>query len=42
VQRVAGLAVCGASYDGVGIAACIGSAHIAADRVLAGLRPSGQ
>jgi oxygen-dependent protoporphyrinogen oxidase len=42
VQRIAGLAVCGASYDGVGIPACIGSAHKAADRVLAGLRPSGQ
>ena len=42
VRRVAGLAVCGASYDGVGIPACIGSAHIAADRVLAGLRPPGE
>ena len=42
VQRVAGLAVCGASYDGVGIPACIGSAHIAADRVLSGLRPPGE
>jgi oxygen-dependent protoporphyrinogen oxidase len=42
VAKVAGLAVCGASYDGVGIPACIGSAHIAADRVLAGLRPSGE
>ncbi|MEO7259736.1 MAG: protoporphyrinogen oxidase [Jatrophihabitantaceae bacterium] len=42
VHRVAGLAVCGASYDGVGIPACVGSAHKAADRVLAGLRPSGQ
>jgi oxygen-dependent protoporphyrinogen oxidase len=42
VQRVPGLAVCGASYDGVGIPACIGSAHSAAGRVLAGLRPSGQ
>jgi oxygen-dependent protoporphyrinogen oxidase len=42
VARVAGLAVCGASFDGVGIPACIGSAHTAADRVLAGLRPSGQ
>ena len=40
VQRVPGLAVCGASYDGVGIPACIGSAHKAADRVLAGLRPT--
>jgi oxygen-dependent protoporphyrinogen oxidase len=42
VQRVPGLAVCGASYDGVGIPACIGSGHNAADRVLAGLRPPGQ
>jgi oxygen-dependent protoporphyrinogen oxidase len=42
VHRVPGLAVCGASYDGVGIPACIGSAHIAADRVLSGLRPSGE
>ncbi len=42
VARIPGLAVCGASYDGVGIPACIGSAHKAADRVLAALRPSGQ
>lgn len=42
VAEVAGLAVCGASYDGVGIPACIASAHIAADRVLATLPPSGQ
>jgi oxygen-dependent protoporphyrinogen oxidase len=42
VHRVPGLAVCGASYDGVGIPACIRSAHIAAARVLAGLRPSGE
>jgi oxygen-dependent protoporphyrinogen oxidase len=34
VAAVPGLAVCGASYDGVGIPACIGSAHIAADQVL--------
>ncbi|HEX8303564.1 MAG TPA: protoporphyrinogen oxidase [Jatrophihabitans sp.] len=42
VHRVPGLAVCGASYDGVGIPACIRSAHIAADRVLSGLRLSGE
>lgn len=30
-----GLAVCGAAYDGVGIPACIGSARLAADQVLA-------
>jgi protoporphyrinogen/coproporphyrinogen III oxidase len=35
--RVPGLAVCGASYDGVGIPACIGSAHVAADQVSAAL-----
>lgn len=34
VAAVPGLAVCGATYDGVGIPACIGSGHIAADRVL--------
>ncbi len=27
------LAVCGASYDGVGVAACVGSAYEAAGRV---------
>ena len=37
VGRVPGLAVCGASYDGVGIPACIGSAHLAADQVSAAL-----
>ncbi len=42
VAEVPGLAVCGASYDGVGIPACIVSAHIAADRVLVALGPSGQ
>ena len=30
-----GLAVCGAAYDGVGIPACIASARLAADQVLA-------
>ncbi len=34
VAAVPGLAVCGGSLDGVGIPACIGSAHIAADQVL--------
>jgi oxygen-dependent protoporphyrinogen oxidase len=34
VAAVPGLAVCGATYDGVGIPACIGSAHSAVDRVL--------
>lgn len=42
VHRVPGLAVCGASYDGVGIPACVASAHIASDRVLAGLPLPGQ
>jgi oxygen-dependent protoporphyrinogen oxidase len=41
VAAVPGLAVCGAAYDGVGIPACIGSAHSAADRVLDALgRPA--
>jgi len=30
-----GLAVCGAAYDGIGIPACIASARMAADQVLA-------
>ena len=30
VEKVPGLAVCGAAYDGVGIAACIASGHAAA------------
>ena len=42
VAAVPGLAVCGASYDGVGVPACIGSAHIAADRVSAVLAPAAQ
>lgn len=42
VAAVPGLAVCGASYDGVGIPACIASAHLAADRVSAGLAPVAQ
>jgi oxygen-dependent protoporphyrinogen oxidase len=33
-----GLAVCGAAYDGVGIPACIASARLAVDQVLAHLR----
>jgi oxygen-dependent protoporphyrinogen oxidase len=42
VAQVPGLAVCGATFDGVGIPACIASAHIAADRVLAGLTRPGE
>jgi oxygen-dependent protoporphyrinogen oxidase len=34
VARLPGVAVCGAAYDGVGIPACISSAHRAADEVL--------
>lgn len=41
VARVPGLAVCGASYDGVGIPACIGSAQRAADQVVAALATAG-
>jgi oxygen-dependent protoporphyrinogen oxidase len=37
VAELPGLAVCGASYDGVGIPACIGSAQLAADQVAAAL-----
>jgi len=41
VASVPGLAVCGASYDGVGIPACIGSARAAVDRVRAGVPAGG-
>jgi oxygen-dependent protoporphyrinogen oxidase len=37
-----GLAVCGAAYDGVGIAACIGSAQFAAGQVVTYLSERGQ
>jgi oxygen-dependent protoporphyrinogen oxidase len=33
VSKINGLAVCGAAFDGVGIAACIGSAQAAAVRI---------
>ncbi len=36
VAEVPGLAVCGATYDGVGIPACIASAQLAATQVLRG------
>ena len=36
-----GLAVCGASYGGIGIPACIASARAAADQVIAGLAARG-
>lgn len=42
IDAVAGLAVCGAAYDGVGIPACVASARAAADRVLAGLAAGGE
>jgi len=35
VASLPGLAVCGAAYDGIGIPACIASARLAADQVLA-------
>ena len=38
VGALPGLAVCGAAYDGVGIPACIASARLAADRLLAYLQ----
>ncbi|PZF81082.1 protoporphyrinogen oxidase [Jiangella anatolica] len=37
VDAVPGLAVCGAVYDGVGVAACVGAARDAAARVVADL-----
>ncbi|HEY9375556.1 MAG TPA: protoporphyrinogen oxidase, partial [Jiangellaceae bacterium] len=37
VDSLPGLAVCGAAYDGVGVAACVAGAQRAADRVLRGL-----
>ena len=39
VARLAGLAVCGAAYDGIGIPACISSGHQAAAQVLPALAP---
>ncbi len=40
VAGLPGVAVCGAAYDGVGIPACIASARLAVDRVLAYLEAS--
>ncbi|HET8561146.1 MAG TPA: protoporphyrinogen oxidase [Marmoricola sp.] len=37
LQALPGLAVCGAAYDGLGIPACIASARLAAEKVLADL-----
>lgn len=38
IASLGGLAVCGAAYDGIGIPACIASARIAADQVIAWVR----
>jgi len=35
IEAQPGLAICGAAYDGVGIPACIATARVAADQVLA-------
>jgi oxygen-dependent protoporphyrinogen oxidase len=40
VAGLPGLAVCGAAYDGIGVPACIASARLAADQVLAYLETS--
>lgn len=42
VATVPGLAVCGATYDGLGIPACIGSAHTAAAQACAAFAQTGQ
>jgi protoporphyrinogen/coproporphyrinogen III oxidase len=42
VAAVPGLAVCGATYDGVGVPACLRSARLAVTAVLAGLGPAGR
>ncbi len=39
VEGLTGLDVCGATYEGVGIAACVADAQRAADRIVAGLPP---
>ena len=39
VGSLPGLAVCGSAYDGIGIPACIASAHAAAAKVVADLFP---
>ncbi|WP_436843796.1 hypothetical protein [Streptomyces hundungensis] len=38
VAALAGLEVCGAGYEGVGIAACVATGSAAARRVLGGAR----
>ncbi|HUR72661.1 MAG TPA: protoporphyrinogen oxidase [Sporichthya sp.] len=42
VAAVPGLAVCGAAYDGVGIAACVASARLAAERIVGSARADGR
>ena len=42
VAAVPGLAVCGAAYDGVGVPACIRSAHAAVTQVLQALPAAGR
>lgn len=42
VSAVPGLGVCGAAYDGVGIPACIASARVAVEQVVATLRAGGE
>lgn len=41
LETIAGLAVCGSAYDGVGIPACIASAELAAAKVLRDLQTRG-
>ena len=41
LEGLPGLAVCGSAYDGVGIPACIASAHLAAAKVLGDLATMG-
>jgi oxygen-dependent protoporphyrinogen oxidase len=41
VAELAGLAVCGSAYDGVGIPACVASARLAADKIVHDLAPAG-
>lgn len=41
VADLEALEVCGAAYDGIGVAACVAGAQQAADRLLTGLAPRG-
>jgi len=41
VAKSAGLAVCGAAYDGLGIPACIASANLAVEQILDGFTEAG-